>query len=163
MQVLCIDIPQILVSQIIFPSTDFRLKRCCQPESTCYLYSFYKLFDYGWQLHCKICSSVCLWHRCGKTKHQRTSLTCICSYTHRLHYALYANPGGNIFDWQQTVEATICRRRTSGKTWCSQLQRAAPIKDLDSEHRLTFLPFGTLTWKLSPPVSAFFIISLWLG
>lgn len=57
-----------------FSSTDFSIETLLSTWSTGYLNSFYKLFDNGWQLHCRICSSVCLWHQCGKTKHQRTDI-----------------------------------------------------------------------------------------
>lgn len=50
----------------------FQFETLLSSWSTGYLYSFYKLFDNGWQFHFTICSSMC--HHSGKTKHQRTEI-----------------------------------------------------------------------------------------
>lgn len=155
-------------SEWVFSSTDFSLKLCCQPKAQviCTASTNYLTMDdsciFRFAVLCATTVEKQNIREQRLKKKKKKSLTCICSYP-LPSLCLDASPDGDTFDWQQTVEATIRRRRTSGKTWCPQLQKAAPIKDLDSEHRLTFLPFDTLTWKLCPPVSAFFVISLWLG
>lgn len=123
----------------------------------------YKLFDTGWRMCCEICTSRCFWYqvwenKSWENKEKKRSLTRICSYIHCLHYALYVSPSGDTFDWQQTVEAMIHCRRTSGKTWCSQLHTAAPVKDSDLERRLTLL-----LWYFDmeiKPASLCFLLSL---
>lgn len=114
----------------------FRFEAQLSTSNTGYLYDIFKLFDTGCRLYCKICSWDTKFER---KKKKKRILTRICSYIHCLHYALYVSPSGDIFDWQQTVEAMIHHRRTSGKTWCSQLHTEVPIKDSDLELWLTFL------------------------
>lgn len=105
----------------------------------------YKLFDTGWRTCCEICTSRCFWYQVWENKSwenkekKKRSLTRICSCSHCLHYARYVSPSGDTFDWQQKVEAMIHHRRTTGKTWSSQLHTAATVKDSDLEHRLTLL------------------------
>ncbi len=82
------------------------------------------------------------------------------------------SPSGDRFDWQQTLAAVIYHRRTNGKTCCSQhiLAKALKqhlqktwIRSTDWHPSSLTLWHGNEVFKLSPPVSALFFISLWLG